>query len=160
VVSRLFEENALSEDVVRVAEIRLDSARWQLAPEVRAFGLRIVRQGASRTAPYADETLSLYVPQGPRLAKVLDELETTRENGESDEDCGADFQTVRGSLSPGRSSSNGYADLILRQSRTDSRSIRQGEECVTQEQPGSYQSKTLRFDGRQYKAAKTPAASD
>jgi hypothetical protein len=158
IVSRLFQPSALSEDAIRINEIKVDTARYILAPDARAFGLRIVRQGSSRLNPYSNETLSLYVPQGPKLARVLDELEMTLERGESDGNCPANFETVRGTLSIARSTSHGYADLLLRQTRTDTRSTAQGEECVTQERPAKFSSQALRYDGTAYRAAKGPAA--
>ena len=113
VVSRLFEEDVLTEDAVRIGEIRVDGTRYALAPDARAFGLRILRQGSSRANPYSNESLSLYVPQGPKLAKVLDGLELMLEQGEWDTSCTGSFETVRGSLSVARGSTGGYADLIL-----------------------------------------------
>ncbi|MGO4390971.1 hypothetical protein AB4Z46_06395 [Variovorax sp. M-6] len=157
VVSRLFEEEALTEDAVRIGEIRVDGARYTLAPDARAFGLRILRQGSSRANPYSNETLTLYVPQGPKLAKVLDRLELTLEQGEWDTNCTGSFETVRGSLSVARASSSGYADLILRQARSDSRSSPLGDECVTQERPQAFKSRLLRFDGTRYRLAKGAA---
>ncbi len=159
IVSRLYEEGALTEDAVHIGEIKLDITRYPLAPEVRAFGLRILRQGTSRADPYANETLTLYVPQGPKLAKVLDELELQRERGESAPDCGDQFETIRGNLAIARSSSNGYADLVLHQSRSDSHSAMQGDECVTQEDPASFQTHLLRFDGKEYQMAKGAVAN-
>jgi len=154
VVSRLFQPSAISEDAVRINEIKVDTARYILAADARAFGLRIVRQDSSAVNPYSNETLSLYVPQGPRLARVLDELEMTLERGELNGSCAENFETVRGSLSIARTTSHGYADLLLRQTRTDTRSSMQGEECVTQERPAKFSSQTLRYDGTAYRAAK------
>jgi hypothetical protein len=65
---------------------------------------------------------------------------------------------VRGSLSIARSTSNGYADLLLRQTRTQSRSMPQGEECVTHERPAKFTSMTLRYDGMIYRSAKGTAS--
>ena len=76
----------------------------------------------------------------------------TLERGEWDTDCAGNFETVRGSLSVARSTSNGYADLLLRQTRTQSRSTPQGEECVTQERPAKFTSMMLRYDGTRYRA--------
>jgi hypothetical protein len=158
VISRLFEPSAMSEDAVRIGEIKVDTARYTLAGDARAFGLRIVRQGLSRVNPYSNETLTLYVPRGTRLAKVLDGLELTLERGESDANCTGNFETVRGSLSISRSTSNGYADLLLHQTRTETRSSAQGEECVTQELPSKSSSRMLRYDGAAYRAAKGPGS--
>ena len=153
VVSRVFEESALSEDAVRIADIKVDTARYTLAPEVRAFGLRVVRQGSSRANPFSNETLTLYVTHGPKLVKVLDKLETTLERGEWDTNCNGSFETVQGSLSIARTISNGYADLVLHQTRSGTRSIAQGDECMSQERPTKFGSKTLRFDGTAYRAS-------
>jgi hypothetical protein len=155
VVSRLFEEAALTEDAVHIGEIKVDTARYNLAPDARAFGLRVLRQGTSRANPFSNETLTLYLPQqGQKLAKVLDGLEMTRESGEWDTNCTGSFETVRGTLSVARSTSNGYADLVLRQSRSASRTMPQGEECTTQEQPATFKSRLLRFDGKEYRSSK------
>jgi hypothetical protein len=159
VISRLLQPAELTEDAVRIGAIKVDTARYALAGDARAFGVRVIRQGSSRANPYSSETLTLYVPQGPRLAKVLDGLETTLERGEWDTNCAGNFETVRGSLSIARSTSHGYADLLLRQTRTQSRSTPQGEECVTQERPAKFTSMTLRYDGTIYRASKG-AASD
>jgi len=158
IVSRLLDEAALTEDAVRIAEIRVDTARYALAPDARAFGLRVLRQGSSRANPYASETLSLYLPQGAKLAKVLDGLETTLERGEWDTNCTGSFETVRGTLSVMHSTNNGNADLMLRQARSESQSLLQGEECVTQQLPTKFKSTLLRYDGTVYRASKRTAS--
>ena len=158
IVSRLLDEDALTEDAVRIAEIRVDTARYTLAPDARAFGLRILRQGSSRANPYASETLSLYLPQGAKLAKVLDGLETTLERGEWDTNCTGDFETVRGTLSVMHTATNGSANLMLREARSESQSLLQGEECVSQQLPTKFKSTLLRFDGAVYRASKRAAA--
>jgi hypothetical protein len=154
IISRLFEESALTEDAVRIGEIKVDTARYMLAPDMRAFGLRVLHQGPSRANPYSDETLTLYVPQGPKLAKVLDGLEMTQESGEWDTNCAGNFKTVRGSLSIARTTTDGLADLVLRQTNSESVSAFQGEECVTRERPAKFTSRTLRFDGKSYRVPK------
>lgn len=158
VVSRLFEEDVLTEDAVRIAEIRVDGARYALALDARAFGLRILRQGSSRANPYSNESLTLYVPQGPKLAKVLDGLELTLEQGEWDTNCTGSFETVRGSLSVARGAAGGYADLILHQARSEIRSSPEGDECATHAQRQTFKSRVLRFDGTRYRMIKGTAA--
>lgn len=160
VVSRSFEDAALTEDAVRIAEIKVDTARYLLGPDARAFGLRVLRQGSSRANPYASETLSLYVPQGPKLLQVLDGLEIALDQGEWDTSCTGSFETVRGTLSVARASTGGWADLLLRQTRSDSRSGPLGDECITQQQPQTYKSRVLRFDGSRYRLTKAAAPAD
>lgn len=152
--SRLFQQAALTEEALRIGEIRVDTARYLLAKDARAFGLRIAHRAGSRAQPHAGETLSLYLPDGPKLTLVLDSLALTLERGEWDTSCTGNFEAVRGSLSVARSTSNGFADLLLRQTRSEIRSTAQGGECVTHEQPARFTSTMLRYDGKQYRRTK------
>ena len=154
IVSRLFEPRALVvEDDRTIVALRIDGARYTLAPDTKAFGVRTLVRGTSRADSYESDRLALYVPQpqGMQLDKVLDGLEVTVERGMRDGDCGGNFQALRGSVSVARGASNGRADLTLHQTLSRSRSTLQGEECVTHEQPITSRSTTLRFDGRRYR---------
>jgi hypothetical protein len=53
-----------------------------------------------------------------------------------------------------RSATGGYADLVLRQSRSESRSSPLGDECVSQEQRQTFKSRLLRYDGTRYRLSK------
>ncbi|MGJ7579273.1 hypothetical protein ACSFA3_03725 [Variovorax sp. RHLX14] len=151
IVSRSMEPRGLSEDTTRIASIKIDTARYALAPDARAFGVRIVYQSAVRESPYESERLSLYVPDGTKLHKVLDELELERQSGDWDTNCSGTFRTVRSTLLIARTTTNGYADLMLRQTGSNSRSSLVGEECVTRERPATFKSTSLHFDGERYR---------
>lgn len=155
IVSRLFEPRALMvEDDRTIAALRIDTARYTLATDAKAFGVRTLVRGTSRADPYESERLALYVPQaqGMQLDKVLDGLEVTLERGVRDGGCGGDFMARRGNVSVVHgAASNGRADLVLYQTVSRSRSTLQGEECVTHEQPANSRSTTLRFDGKRYR---------
>jgi hypothetical protein len=152
IASRVFEPRALTEDAVRISDIQIDTARYTLAPDTRAFGIRVKHSGSSRANPYANEELRLYVPQGEHLRKVLDGLETTRERGEWDTTCAGRFEQVRTSVAISRTSNNkGYADLILNQTRIDSHATPSTDgECQEREQPARYKTLTLQYDGTRY----------
>ncbi len=152
IVSRVFEEKALIHDAVRLEEIKVDTARYQLASDARAFGVRAHYRGSARAYPYASETLTLYVPRGPRLVKVLDGLETSRQRGEWDMQCAGTSQTMRGTLTIGPAATQGYADIVLRRMTSRSSSRQFGEECVKQEEPARFSNVTLRFNGTSYPA--------
>ena len=154
IVSRIAEPRGLSEDTTRIASIRVDTARYTLAPEAKAFGVRVVYRGAASESPYESERLSLYVPDGAKLIKVLDALEVERQSGNWDTNCNGAFRTVRSTLSVARTSTNGHADLTLRQTGSNSRSTSVGDECVTREIPATFKSTTLAFDGTRYRIPK------
>ncbi|MBU2409791.1 MAG: hypothetical protein KKC79_14230, partial [Gammaproteobacteria bacterium] len=115
VISRLFEPAALKDDAIRISAIRVDPSRYRLAEGMRAFGIRIVHRGSSSANPYSDETLSLYLPRGPKITKLVDQLPVTTERGEWDTRCEGEFETTRGGVSVGFTTSNGFADLVLHQ---------------------------------------------
>lgn len=154
IISRTTEPRGLSEDTTRIASIRVDTARYTLAPDAKAFGLRIVYRSAASESPYESERLSLYVPEGAKLNKVLDELEVERQSGDWDTNCTGTFRTVRSTLSLARTTTNGYADLMLRQTGSNSRSSLVGEECVTRERPATFKSTSLHFNGTKYRIPK------
>ena len=154
IISRVIEPRGLSEDSTRIASIKIDTARYTLAPDARAFGVRIVYQSAVRESPYESERLSLYVPDGAKLKKVLDELELERQSGDWDTNCSGTFRTVRSTLSIARTTTNGYGDLMLRQTGSNSRSSLVSDECVTRERPATFRSVPLHFDGDQYRIPK------
>ena len=150
ITSRLFEENVLIDDAVHIDDIRIDTARYALAPEARAFGVRVRYSGSSRANPYANETLSLYVPQGEHLRKVLSGLELSLDRGEWDTRCVGSSEQMRGSLSTAPTRSNGYADLQLHRAVSAGHSALIDGECVEQPQTSSFDTVLLRFDGKRY----------
>lgn len=152
VTSRLFETDALVEDSVRITDIHIDTARYTLAKGVRAFGLRVRHSGSSRTNPYANEELRLYVPEGEQLRKVLNGLETTRERGAWDTNCSGTFEQLRSSISVSRDAgSNGWADLVVNQTRTTSQAETNADgQCLEREQPATFKTTTLHYDGSRY----------
>jgi hypothetical protein len=151
IVSRLFQSKALVDDAVRISEIRVDTARYRLAPDARAFGLRIVHRNNSRASPFSDETLSLYLPQGAKLNKVLDAFEMNFERGEWDTLCAGEFDSRRSLLSIAKSSSNSLADLVVRRTDWGSRNVVQDEDCVERQQAPVSSTITLRYDGSHYR---------
>ena len=139
-----------------IQDVRIDTSRYVLASDTRAFGLR-VRYRDVGTASAASETLRLYVQQGAKLRQVLPEIELDRESGEWDASaCAGRFEKLRTMLSVGKAASNGYADLML--SRTVVQSRAQASEdqgCVEKAQPARFNSVTLRYDGERYKVPKS-----
>ncbi len=155
ILSRFFEPNALTEDAIAIQDIRIDTARYTLAPDARAFGIRVRYRASSRANPYASETLRLYAAQGTKLRKVLDEIELDMDGGEWDAQCSGRFDQVRSTLSVAHSTSQGYADLLLQRTQTESRAEPQaGGECSEKALPARLRSFTLHYDGDSYRVPK------
>ena len=155
VISRLFQPAALDEDTVVIQEILIDTARYTLAPDARAFGLRVRYRGNTRSDPFASETLRLYVSQGGTLREVLEEIELDSESGEWNADCTGRFRQLRTMLStkPGRGGS--FADLVLARTRTASRGQWQDDgSCAEKAQSPQYGTVVLRYDGERFRVPK------
>ncbi|MDN4588649.1 hypothetical protein DBA29_09110 [Xenophilus aerolatus] len=156
VLARLYQPEAIEEDAIRIQDIRIDTARYVLSPEARAFGLRVRYNGSSRANPYASETLRLYVPQGARLRQVLDEVVIDRDSGEWDTQCNGRFEQLRTLLSVGHGRSEGFADLTLSRNLTQSRAqVHEDGHCNEKALPPQYSSVVLHYDGERYRVPKS-----
>jgi hypothetical protein len=156
VLARLYQPEVLEEDAIRIEDIRIDTARYVLAPESRAFGLRVRYRGTSHANPFASETLRLYMPQGAKLRQVLGEIEMDRDSGDWDPQCNGRFEQLRAQLSVSRSKTDGMADLALSRTLTQSRAqARDDGVCSEKAAPAHYSTAMLRYDGEQYPVPKT-----
>ncbi|MES2246017.1 MAG: hypothetical protein V4645_01980 [Pseudomonadota bacterium] len=158
VIGRIFLPEALDEDATTsIQEIRVDTSRYVLSPDTRAFGLRVRYRGNSTTSgPQASETVRLYVQHGNKLRQVLQEIELDHDNGGWDATCTGHFEKLRTMLSVARTTSNGLADLQLSRTLVQSRAQEQEDQgCVEKALPAKFSTVTLRYDGERYKAPKS-----
>lgn len=149
VVSRLFQKGALSSDSVGLDRIAIDTARYNLAPNVRAFGIRVHYAHPKRYYPHEFEDLNLYVINGEEISLVLDKLGTIDSGGEVGE-CDGFFSDTRRTLAIGKTTSHGYADLVVTTKTIDSETKILNGECVEVKQQPSVTQDTLQFDGKAY----------
>ncbi|WP_051791056.1 hypothetical protein [Serratia sp. DD3] len=136
----LMAEDAMLE--IGGSSLWLDTARYHLAPGIRAFGLVLtsVGRGASSPTAWADGLLTLYVPDNGKLRSVFStyldlSVYCSSDNGvPPNADCDTGFADV--TLGIGPKQSHGFADLIVTVNwRTD------GNTKVKQ---------TVHYDGQRY----------
>ncbi|HEX7866833.1 MAG TPA: hypothetical protein VF555_17890 [Variovorax sp.] len=158
VIGRLLQPEALDEDATTsIQDIRIDTSRYVLSPEARAFGLRVRYRGSNAPgSPLASETVRLYVHHGKQLRQVLQEIELDHDHGGWDSTCTGHFEKLRTMLSVGKSSSNGFAELQLSRTLLQSRAQEQEDQgCVEKALPPKFNTVTLRYDGERYKVPKS-----
>lgn len=131
--------------------LQLDTARYQLASNVRAFGLRFNSTAIGPSCGEArwNDELTLFVPEGKRLRPVLN-MYMNRQR--SLEGClsvfarGAVWETAELTVSMAATRTNGYADVLVRAKvSTDS-----NDEEAEKAKAARVESHLLRYDGRGY----------
>jgi len=137
-------------DAVRFEGLSIDTARYKLTPQLRAFGVRSTFHGSSGPNPFGEVWLSLYVKEGDVLRPVMEKLVVGTNGGEWDTNCAGEFWETRRTLEMASTSSHGYVDLIVRSVASGSKSTRKGEECENIPSTGKTALTTLRYDGNQY----------
>lgn len=137
----------------RESSLRIDTARYDLAPGVRAFAVDMASGGPGASCPDGGlgPVRSLYVQQGEKLQKVLDGLDMAPwqfVSGGKPMCLGADADKVvtvveefPASIDIADSSTHGFADLIIKMvSKLDNG-------AKSKRKAFQY---TLKFDGKQY----------
>jgi hypothetical protein len=149
IVAHAFQENAITSDAVRFSRLSIDTARYQLKPGRRAFGVRVSYEGSSRVNPFTQTVLNLYAMDGRALKPVLDRLIIDTSNGEWDGQCAGAFDKTVRTIGMGPADANGYATLEVTERSVHSVSKQDGGRCVSEDGAPSRASATLHYrDGR------------
>ncbi len=157
---RLTQKSALGSNPGAIA---IDTANYELARGVRAFGVRTSYATASSDTLYehrATETINLYLPQGNSLKEILHNLIVNDaeigEYGIRYEEpaegfvCGYGTIVTR-TLATAKTNSHGYADLVLNERKIDRQQFLAKGSCDRVEDTlSSSRQYLLRFDGNNY----------
>jgi hypothetical protein len=141
---------AYNSDAVRLEDVRIDTARYRLTPDVRAFGLRSKFAHSSRANPYEKTDLALYVREGAELRPVLEGLVVAKSNGEFTDDCEGYVKKIRRTVEIGATSHQGLADLVITTNGTKVTNTQSGKECLSKTAYLKQKQVTLIYDGQQY----------
>jgi len=141
---------ALDSDAVFFDGMQLDTARYQLAPGVLAFGLRVQRRNGSGPNPFSEEQLQLLAIQAGTLRALGAPMVLRRFQAEWDTRCAGDSTEVSRTVAVGPAGKRGLADLVLRERRGTTHSWMDGDACRDQDTPVEGDRYVLRYDGRQY----------
>jgi len=152
VQARSLQKAAFTSDAWRFNGVSIDTGRYRLARNVRAFGLRAGWSGSSRYSPAADTNLMLYVRDGKRLRQVLG-VAVYSVRGEYDDNCSGSSSTLERTIDIAPTLSHGFADLIVT-SKVSTREMHKGDgsadDCKEVESPAETAQTTLHYDGQKY----------
>lgn len=145
------QKGAIASDAMHFDGIWLDTANYELAHGVRAFGVRTRHSHIGGTSS-SDETLSLYVPRGNELKPVLLDLSMSLSVSDRGGECNEARETVR-TLAIGSASSHGYLHLVVAEKNTN-QEIRTLKDSCEENVSQSSHRYVLQFDGTKYVAPK------
>jgi hypothetical protein len=151
VQQRLKLADRMSDDAIQIRNVVLDTARYQLAPNIIAFGLRLTQENNSHASPFAEVDLGLYAIDHGQLHPVLNGIVTQRSNGEADTHCAGTLSETTRALAMDSAVHNGYADILVTETSSLSVSVA-GKDGQCYDKPGNEgkQSYRLGYDGKNY----------
>ncbi len=143
--------DAMSSDAIRTEAVRLDTARYRLSADVRAFGVRIDRSGSSRPNPFSDTRLQLFVLDKTAITPVTGQIVVDASGGEWDTRCAGEFQETHRTIEVDAPPAQGFATLRVRERSTEitNREDASGQ-CQEQRHELPARSYTLLPQGRSY----------
>lgn len=128
-LARRLETGMAFSDAIGFSSLELDTARYDLSSDLRAFGLRTSQHGSSRVNPYDEHALWLYTFNNGGIERVLDGLIVQRTNGENDGDCSGSSTTIKRTLTIAPKKEPGYRELLVEQTVMHETSTKTAAEC-------------------------------
>lgn len=143
-------KDAYYSDAVAYEGLSIDTARYKLAPNSRAFGIRSSFAHSSSVNPYHKTELALYLKEDDALRPVLEGLVISTSRGEWDGNCAGEGERTQRTVEIGNTTHNGFADLVVSSAVTVNKNFLVGEECKDTSSRLKTTQVTLTYDGKQY----------
>lgn len=138
-------------DAIELNEISIDTGRYYISEDTRAFGVRVHYIGMSRVNPSEKETLSLFLKSGDGLKKILDQYPTKNFSGEWNGSCSGKFENIENTLIISDKKTNVFSNILIRskiiKTTTEENENAECIDIVTQ----TTQNSLLKFNGKEYK---------
>ena len=144
-------------DGLALQGLQIDTGRYQLSEEERAFGLRVNYHRASSTRPYEKTVLTLFVRDGKGLPPRLEGLVVDERRAELSRggECVGRSRTLYRTLELGNGQRNGHADLLVRTRIVDTEHFKGPAGCESRDLAPRDSRVTLHYDGQRYPLPKT-----
>jgi hypothetical protein len=130
ILARFTQTAAFPIDSVHLSHLGIDTAGWQLAADVQAFGIRSTMNVRSSSQLHSEDWLRLYRREDALLLPVLDPLVVHRTTGAWDTRCAGQAMQLRRSVGMAHQGTKPYADIILTEAVSDISTLSQdGGDC-------------------------------
>ena len=98
-------------DAVFIYDITIDTARYLVQENVRAFGVVLHTRSMSQPNPYYSKYISLFIPEEDALQNILKNYEIYSYRGETDMNCFAEMYSEDKTLIISKTKTNDYFDI-------------------------------------------------
>jgi hypothetical protein len=149
-VARYIEREAAFSDAVAFRGVEFDTARYDIKPGQRAFGMRTSYWHNSNVFPFYQTTLWLYSFDGHKIVPVLEGLSVETSRGENDGNCNGYFETTALAISMGKAGLNGFRDLVLDETVSTETSKQEGGDCSSTKKNDARNRYVLHFGDPHY----------
>ncbi|MEE4103540.1 hypothetical protein V2I78_05520 [Pseudomonas viridiflava] len=129
VIALHYQTAFITSDAIRFDALTLDTARYQLAPKLRAFGVRGAHRGSSRVNPYSSNSLNLYLLEGSTLRRVMTRLEVSAFGGEWDGMCVGELSQTERTLFVTDKGRTSLASLQIDEKTVGTKNELKGDDC-------------------------------
>jgi hypothetical protein len=146
-------QSTIEEDAMTVLaenSLQIDTARYLLAPGVRAFGVMISSAGRGPSCADSgyEHELTLFVPDGEKLRPVFDTYLSLWQAIGKDPKCPpVNSESATLTIGIGKGTSHGFADLVVTAQRQVDRSNDDGSDETLNKKTVR---KTVQYDGQKY----------
>lgn len=155
VEQRLTLEGRMSDDAIQISGVALDTARYQLAPDSIAFGLRLTRTNNSHISPFEEVDLWLYVIDHGQLHPVLNGIVTSHNHADLDTHCAGTFDETNRTLAMDSAAHNGHVDILVTEKFSSRVSVAgKNGQCDDKPNDDKKQNYRLVYDGKSYPVPK------
>ena len=149
-ITHKYSENGLTSDALQLTEITIDTARYIVSEDTRAFGVKVFYYANSKGSPYSNTTMALFVKSEDSLNKILNHYDIMEYNGEWDGFCYGEFTDVKNTLIMSKEKTNGYFDIIVNSAITNTENHEdENGDCISKESK-TISKLLLKFNGKVY----------
>lgn len=149
VINQLFQKSVFTSDAIRLNNIVIDTAAYNLGKNLRAFGVKAMFATVSSVGSWEHSQIALYVPQGNKFKVVLGRLVVTNKIYQQEDDCIEKLTDISRTLSIADTSNFGHADLLLKEMMVVDEGKREENDCKVSKKISS-KNYALRFNGESY----------
>ncbi|GAA3772493.1 hypothetical protein [Flavobacterium ginsengiterrae] len=150
IIYKFIEPDAWTSDAIILNNITIDTGLYILNNTTRAFGVRTSYHNTSRSNPYSEMNLSLYIVNNNSLKPVLKNYILQQSIGDWDTHCKGEFENETSTINIDKLQTKKFNNLIVKTKIVKTKNMFKNGDCDDKETTKVLSSKLI-FNGKEYK---------